>query len=196
METWHFCVWVTCFSDGEWKPWPFKRLLGSPRDLQKPTTQIPPTLYKQNTNRHGSIHQRSVGGAAAVELALKKGDLVTVTEDDVSVLLLKSTDGEGNGETGGGGRNRLGTWSLEAYLYVILYPSEVLKLFMGVLLVAKLGSWTNCYMPTMQSFHVDEALMKLSWKQWEIWEVRWWNTKTWGTSCLPICFLPLLHLIF
>ena len=43
-----------------------------------------------------------MGGAAAVELALKKGDLVTVTEDDVSVLLLKSTDGEGNGETGGG----------------------------------------------------------------------------------------------
>lgn len=44
-----------------------------------------PTLYKQNANRNGSIHQRSAGGAAAVELALKKGDLVTVTEDDISV---------------------------------------------------------------------------------------------------------------
>jgi len=30
-----------------------------------------------------------------------------------------------------GGGNRLWTWSLEVYLYVILYPSEILKLFLG-----------------------------------------------------------------
>lgn len=65
---------------------------------------------------HGSIHQRSAGSSAAVELALKKGDLVTVTEDDFSVLL-KSTNGEVYGNPVG--REREQTWNVKPCIIIL-----------------------------------------------------------------------------